>query len=166
MQATQAELILHILYMKTNEKKLNRNFNAQELELFCHNRFYGPLIVAHNLNKAPFPLVSFSTADLKNIESINRNIQNKSIKDDFVPQCLMDHRLLNQNLTQLLEQEDRYAFFMFNYKTSWCPNKKDNHDSKSCVFAHHMRDFRRPPMLFKYNAEDCEITLQQNISWD
>jgi hypothetical protein len=81
--------------MKTNEKKLNRNFNAQELELFCHNRFYGPLIVAHNLNKAPFPLVSFSTADLKNIESINRNIQNKSIKDDFVPQCLMDHRLLN-----------------------------------------------------------------------
>jgi len=64
MQASQAELILHILYMKTNEKKLNQNYNARELELFCHNRFYGPLIVAHNLNKAPFPLVSFSQADL------------------------------------------------------------------------------------------------------
>lgn len=61
---SQADLLLHILYMKTNEKKLTRNYNAQELELFCHNRFYGPLIVAHNLNKAPFPLVSFSLSDL------------------------------------------------------------------------------------------------------
>ena len=60
----RADLLLHILYMKTTEKKLTRNYNAQELELFCHNRFYGPLIVAHNLNKAPFPLVSFTLADL------------------------------------------------------------------------------------------------------
>jgi hypothetical protein len=63
-EGTRADLLLHILYMKTNEKKLTRNYNAQELELFCHNRFYGPLIVAHNLNKAPFPLVSFTLADL------------------------------------------------------------------------------------------------------
>jgi len=87
---SRADLLLHILYMKTTEKKLTRNYNAQELELFCHNRFYGPLIVAHNLNKAPFPLVSFTLADLQNIETINRNIQNKSIKDDFVPSCLLE----------------------------------------------------------------------------
>lgn len=46
--ATRADLYLHILYMKSEEKTLTRNFNAHELELFCHNRFYGPLVVAFN----------------------------------------------------------------------------------------------------------------------
>ena len=46
--SSRAELFLHILYMKSNEKTLTRNYNAQELELFCHNRFYGPLVVAYN----------------------------------------------------------------------------------------------------------------------
>ena len=50
---------LHILYMKSSEKTLSRNFNAQELELFCHNRFYGPLVVAYNLNKPPYFLMNF-----------------------------------------------------------------------------------------------------------
>lgn len=49
---------------------------------------------------------------------------------------------------------------MFKYKTSWCPNKKDSHDSKSCIFAHHLRDFRRPPELFKYLAEDCDSLIK------
>ena len=51
---SRAELYLHILYMKSSEKTLMRNYNAEELELFCHNRFYGPLVVAHNLNKSPY----------------------------------------------------------------------------------------------------------------
>lgn len=71
-------LVLHILYMKSSEKALTRNYNAQELELFCHNRFYGPLVVAYNLNKQPYFLCDFSLNDLKNIEAINRNFQNKS----------------------------------------------------------------------------------------
>ena len=54
---------------------------------------------------------------------------------------------------------------MFYYKTSWCPTKKDSHDSKSCIYAHHMRDFRRPPDLFKYAPEDCD-TLVNGVSWD
>ena len=54
---------------------------------------------------------------------------------------------------------------MFFYKTSWCPTSKDSHDSKSCIYAHHLRDFRRPPDLFKYVPEDCE-TLQNGIGWD
>lgn len=54
---------------------------------------------------------------------------------------------------------------MFFYKTSWCPTKKDSHDSKSCIYAHHTRDFRRPPDLFKYAPEDCE-TLQNGMGWD
>jgi hypothetical protein len=64
--------------MKSSEKALTRNYNAQELELFCHNRFYGPLVVAYNLNKQPYYLVNFSLMDLQNVEQINRNFQNKS----------------------------------------------------------------------------------------
>jgi len=71
VEAPASDLILHILYLKTAEKKLARNYNATELELFCHNRFYGPLIVAHNMNKSPFPLVSFLISDMANIAAIN-----------------------------------------------------------------------------------------------
>ena len=48
MSSRDPEYSLHILYMKSTEKTLTRNYNAQELELFCHNRFYGPLVVALN----------------------------------------------------------------------------------------------------------------------
>lgn len=53
---------------------------------------------------------------------------------------------------------------MFNYKTSWCTSKKDSHESMSCNYAHHLRDFRRPPMLFRYSAEDCEVL--GNDGWE
>jgi hypothetical protein len=56
--------------------------------------------VAYNLNKQPYFLVTFNSSDLKNIEQINCNFQNKSkekqcinlslgIKDDYVPDCLL-----------------------------------------------------------------------------
>ena len=44
---------------------------------------------------------------------------------------------------------------MYFYKSSWCPNITDSHDSKKCIYAHNMRDFRRPPYLFKYSTRDC-----------
>jgi hypothetical protein len=47
-------------------------------------------------------------------------------------------------------------------KLVWCPNRKDSHDSKSCIYAHHMRDFRRPPEIFKYSPEDCEFLSNSN----
>lgn len=67
------ELFLHILYMKSTEKTLTRNYNAQELEIFCHNRFYGPLVVAFNRAKSPFHLVSFTLDDMRLIEATNHN---------------------------------------------------------------------------------------------
>jgi hypothetical protein len=59
---------------------------------------------------------------------------------------------------------EAFTFYMFKYKSSWCPNKKDSHDSKSCIYAHHTRDFRRPPEIFKYLPEDCE-TLVKGIGY-
>lgn len=135
------------------------------MELFCHNRFYGPLIVAYNANKAPYYLVDFTLHDLENIEQINLNFQNKSIKDDYVPDCLSDFPFLQVDLRRVFREVEQYTFYMFKYKTAWCPNKKDSHDSKSCIYAHHLRDFRRPPELFRYLAEDCD-SLIKGIGWD
>jgi len=67
----RADLYLHILYMKSEEKTLTRNYNAHELELFCHNRFYGPLVVAYNQARQPYDLVPFRLKDLKKIQEIN-----------------------------------------------------------------------------------------------
>jgi hypothetical protein len=72
------------------------------------------------------------------------------IKDDYVPDCLLDFQFLQSDLRKVFREVEMYTFYMFKYKTSWCPNKKDSHDSKSCIFAHHLRDFRRPPELFRY----------------
>ncbi len=49
--------------MKSNAKALSRNYNAEELELFCQNRFYGPIVVAFNLDRSPFYMSSFSMSD-------------------------------------------------------------------------------------------------------
>jgi hypothetical protein len=84
--------------MKSDEKTLTRNYNAEQLELFCHNRFYGPLVVAFNSSRQPYEMSSFRLRDLKTISEINLNFQNKSIKDDFVPECLLSCIFLNYNL--------------------------------------------------------------------
>lgn len=156
MTQNQGELLLHILFMKSTAKALQRNYNAMELELFCQNRFYGPLIVALNTNRPPYYLTDFSIATLKKIEDMNKKLHNRNIKDDFVLDCLLKAPELNLNLRQLKQTMDPFTFYMYRYKSSWCPAMKDSHDSKSCIFAHHMRDFRRPPEIFQYAAEDCE----------
>ena len=125
------------------------------------------------MNKQPYHLSDFTLEDLSNVEAINLNFQNKSkkaslylitsllgIKDDHVPDCLLQFDYLQCDLYKAYKDCGPYAFYMFKYKTAWCPNKKDAHDSKSCIYAHHTRDFRRPPELFKYAAEDCETLIK------
>ena len=151
--------------MKSNAKALSRNYNAQELELYCQNRFYGPLVVAVNLNRSPYYLKSFTWQDHQLMMRQNVKLQSKSIKDDFVLDCLLDAKPLNENLNSTFKTMEVFTFYMFKYKSAWCPNRKDSHDSKNCIYAHHMRDFRRPPEIFKYSAEDCEY-LNTDSGWE
>lgn len=142
--------------MKSNAKSLSRNYNAQDLELYCQNRFYGPLIVAFNMNKPPYYLTNFEFEHLEEIKMLNNNFEQKTVKDDLVVDALLSAIPLNENLNMIYKTLEVFTFYMFRYKSCWCPNRKDSHDSKSCIYAHHMRDFRRPPEIFKYVAEDCE----------
>lgn len=41
---------LHILLLKCEGFKFPRNPNAHSLELFCNTHFYGPLVIALNMN--------------------------------------------------------------------------------------------------------------------
>ena len=93
---------------------------------------------------------------------MNQSCQNKNTKDDFVLDCLLEAVPLGEDLNAIYKSLETFTFYMFRYKSCWCPNKKDSHDSKSCIYAHHMRDFRRPPEIFKYIPEDCEYMSGAN----
>lgn len=144
--------MLHILFIKSTSHALQKNFNTTELELYCQNRFYGPIVVALNTNKLPYYLTDFNLGTLYQIERINKKLQSKNIKDDFVLDCLLKAPELNQNLRRMKEKMNPLTFYMYRYKTSWCPDMKDSHDSKTCIFAHNMRDLRRPPEIFQYTS--------------
>jgi hypothetical protein len=45
--------VLHILFIKSNTKGLKLNYNAEQLELYCQTRFYGPLVVALHEKQDP-----------------------------------------------------------------------------------------------------------------
>ena len=41
------------------------------------------------------------------------------------------------------EREIFFDFFLFYYKTEWCPYNFSKHDKDICVYAHNYQDFRR-----------------------
>ena len=84
--------------MKSTGKALSRNYNAEDLELYCQNRFYGPLVVAFNINKHPYYLLSFTLSDYMSLKQTNQICHQKNVKDDFVLEFLLNHKLLNQDL--------------------------------------------------------------------
>lgn len=47
-------------------------------------------------------------------------------------------------------------FFMFHYKTIWCPFNLINHDKSDCIYAHNWQDFRRRPDSNEYEPVACE----------
>lgn len=46
-------------------------------------------------------------------------------------------------------------FYMFYYKTVWCPYNIYKHDRAYCVYAHNWQDFRRRPDLHFYEPTLC-----------
>lgn len=46
-------------------------------------------------------------------------------------------------------------FYIFHYKTLWCPFNLTQHDKALCVYAHNWQDFRRKPNVYEYEPEAC-----------
>ena len=46
-------------------------------------------------------------------------------------------------------------FFMYRFKTMYCPRISTKHEWSRCIYAHNGHDFRRPPDLYFYLPDDC-----------
>lgn len=46
-------------------------------------------------------------------------------------------------------------FYMFHFKTVWCPFNLTQHDKALCVYAHNWQDYRRKPQSFQYDPLPC-----------
>jgi hypothetical protein len=75
---------LHILLLKCEGYKFPRNPNAHCLELFCNTHFYGPLVVAMNMNVTPYHLASFKLEYLVEVARVNEG-ERRLYPPPFIP---------------------------------------------------------------------------------
>lgn len=71
IESAESDVFLHILYLVREDKSLSPNANAHQLESFCKNKFYGPIVVAKNSNDNPSILQNFTLADLHKYNILN-----------------------------------------------------------------------------------------------
>lgn len=65
------------------------------------------------------------------------------------------------DLIENYEQDN--DFYIFHFKTVWCPYNEDDHSRERCVYAHNWQDFRRKPNIFKYSKEMCSQWLTKDF---
>lgn len=57
------------------------------------------------------------------------------------------------NLIEKMERDD--DFYMFHFKTVWCPYNENSHERDACVYAHNWQDFRRKVEQYPYKPSVC-----------
>lgn len=62
-----------------------------------------------------------------------------------------DESELSINLLEKMERDD--DFYMFHFKTVWCPFSDKEHQRDQCLYAHNWQDFRRAPFIFDYTKD-------------
>jgi hypothetical protein len=60
---------------------------------------------------------------------------------------------INIDLIDNMEKDD--DFYLFHFKTVWCPYTEKRHARDEWVYAHNWQDFRRKPQQFPYSHEQC-----------
>ena len=162
---------LHILLLKCEGVKFPRNPNAHPFELFCGTPFYGPMVVALNGNEEPYSLASFPTSQISEIVAVNvrENRRVPSMQDTAKgnggKKVQKGFSLFRKNspsaspeslnLDEFKRKHPPEEFFMYYYKTAFCPNTTERHDWAQCIYAHRAQDFRRAPHKFRYFPESC-----------
>ncbi len=159
---------LHVLILKSEGHKFPRNPNAHVLELYCSTYFFGPLVVAMNGTEKPYALESFGFKELELIKGDNSRVHRiyPPPYDTTYP-VMEDFGSTEESSSPSPEHlgKDKYsppttkhtdAFFMYKYKTAYCPNIANKHDWTLCIYAHRFTDYRRPPDLFDYSPEECK----------
>lgn len=75
---------------------------------------------------------------------------------EYGPFCSFAHN--EEEITiELIETYKRDAdFYIFHFKTVWCPYNEEDHERSDCVYAHNWQDYRRKPSLFSYSKDLCK----------
>ena len=60
------------MYIRGEGQWIERNANANPIEVFCEKYFYGPLVVAFNENSTSHKLVDFTMNDLNMLDQLNQ----------------------------------------------------------------------------------------------
>ena len=69
--------------------------------------------------------------------------------------CSFAHSEEDINIELIHNYEYDNDFYMFHFKTSWCPFNLTYHDKAQCVYAHNWQDYRRKPQIAKYEPVAC-----------
>ena len=82
------------------------------------------------------------------------------MKSDALLKALLLAQSFNFELEKYEKRLSQFQFYMFRYKTAWCPRIQNKHDWSQCIYAHRLQDFRRMPDKYHYKAEECQhVTL-------
>jgi len=63
----------------------------------------------------------------------------------LVPFFVSEETKTGEDLESLQKTMDEDSFYMYRYKTAYCPQKNLKHDWAQCIYAHKLQDFRRAP---------------------
>ena len=79
----------------------------------------------------------------------------KSPECEYQEFCSFAHSESELSVEMIEKYEVDMDFYMFHFKTVWCPYREDDHDRKACVYAHNWQDYRRKPSIFQYSSKMC-----------
>jgi len=154
---------LHVLILKSEGHKFPRNPNAHILELYCSTYFFGPLVVAINGTEKPYSMESFTLKELELIKSDNLRVHriypppfDASYPTMETDEYSQEDQSPDSPTKDTPKSKHSDSFFMYRYKTSYCPNIANKHDWTLCIYAHRFTDYRRPPDLFDYSPDECQ----------
>jgi len=69
--------------------------------------------------------------------------------------CAFAHSESELSVNILEKMEKDVDFYMFHFKTVWCPFSDKEHQRDLCLYAHNWQDFRRAPHTYDYVNTQC-----------
>jgi len=82
-------------------------------------------------------------------------LDGKSMECEYGDFCSFAHSESEISVELIDQFEKDSDFYMFHFKTVWCPYNETNHQRDQCVYSHNWQDFRRKPQLYNYSREQC-----------
>jgi len=77
-------------------------------------------------------------------------------KCDYGTFCSFAHNENDISIELIHNYEYDEDFYMFHFKTVWCPFNLTQHDKALCVYAHNWQDYRRKPNVCAYDPTPCQ----------